>query len=137
MRFVLFSLLALTAFAAEEPKAKAPEKAPTERALSETELLKFKLAVANVALLRKQYDVDKFETEVKQYTSEEDSVIIEACRTVGVLPDGIQKGECGFTAGVGPDGKALLGADGKPVQARVWKNVPEKPKNEAKPEERK
>ncbi len=132
MKLLLLTVLVTCTLSAQSTKLNPSKKEetqtlPSERNLEEKEALKFKLAVANVLLLRKTFDIDKYETELKPFNDEQNSIIVAACKSVGVDQAGIQKGECGFNAGVGPDGKILLGADGKPVQPRVWKNIPPLP----------
>lgn len=103
----------------KEPAANPPT-VPTERPLSEAESLKLQLTTAKIQLLRDKYQVDQFEKDVKPISDEQFAIFEAACISVGVDKDKIRS-ECGLNTGVGPDGKPIMGPDGKQVPARVWK----------------
>lgn len=92
---------------------------PTERPLTETELLKIRATTAEIKLLRDEYKVDEFNQKVQPKSAEQLAVFTAACKSVGVPEDKIQT-ECGIATGFDQDGKPMNGADGKPVQPKVW-----------------
>lgn len=118
------SAMILTAQDAKVAPKDTPKEAPkSERNMTETESLKIQLAAAKIQLLREQFKIEDFNKQVEPLSSEQYAVVAAACKSVGVPEDKIQT-ECGVSTGVGPDGKPQMGADGKPVQARVWWNKP-------------
>ena len=113
-----------------DPNGVAPTieaaKAPSDRPLTETEALKAKLALTEIKLLRKEFDIDNYEKKAAEPQAEYSAVVIAACASVGVAQDKITT-ECGFQTGIGQDGKPILSPDGKPIQAHVWRAVPAAP----------
>ncbi len=123
--FLLAASAALIfAQAAKVDKApSSPSAAPTERPLTETESLKLQLTMAQISLLNKKYDIEKYQAELKPLVEEQQAVAMAACHSVGVSDDKVQT-ECALVTGVGQDGKPTMGQDGKPVQAKVWHQIP-------------
>ncbi len=100
-----------------------PSAAPTERPLTETESLKLQLTMAQISLLNKKYDIEKYQAELKPLVEEQQAVALAACKSVGVPDDKVQT-ECALQTGIGQDGKPTMGQDGKSVQAKVWHAIP-------------
>lgn len=133
MKLLIIAAIAASILSAAEatvaPATELPK--PTERSLTEVELLKTRLANQTVQLIRKKYDIDKAEQEMQPAQQEYTTVVIEACKSVGVALDKIQT-ECGFTTGRANDDTVQKGPDGKPVPAKVWKIVPAQSATETK-----
>lgn len=105
----------------------APTAAPAERSLSESEVLKIRLSMAQVQLLQDKYKLQDYQKEVKPLLDEQESIVTTACLSVGIPADKV-KTECAINTGVDGDGKPLMNPDGKPVQGKVWWNRPAEPK---------
>jgi|SRR5579864_911705 len=104
------------------------QPATTERALSESEVLKVQLATTELQLLQERYKIAEYQKEAQPIQEKQMAVLKAACLSVGV-PETKMQTDCGISTGYGADGKPILGADGKQVPARVW--------NAAKPAEKK
>lgn len=124
--FAASAVLMITAFAQDakmSPTAPAGPTQATERALSENEVLKLQLSIANAQLLQDKYRIQEYQKEIQSISDEQEKIFFEACKSVGVPADKI-KTECQVTTGMGPDGKPVMGQDGKPMQGKVWWNKP-------------
>lgn len=126
MKIVLIAALAASVLSAAEsapvvPTGESPKS--TERSLTEVETLKTRLANNTIQLIRKKYDIDKAEQEMRPAQQEYTTVVIEACKSVGVALDKINT-ECGFVSGRNPDDSVQNDPSGKPVAAKVWKITP-------------
>lgn len=122
---ILFAATAALMFGQEAKVAVPPSSIPTvtERALSELEVTKLQLSIAQIELLQKKYDIEKYQAELKPHLDAQQAIVGAACKSVGVAEDKITT-DCGLSTGIGQDGKPAMGADGKPVQARVWHATP-------------
>lgn len=96
---------------------------PTERPLTDVEILKIRATTAEIRNLQEEYKLEEFNQKVKPKSTEQMAVYQAACQSVGVPPDKMQT-ECGLATGFDQDGKQLTGADGKPVAPRVWHVMP-------------
>src|SRR5271166_3529226 len=104
MRLLLIPAIAASMLSAAEataPPANEPPKL-SERNLTEVEVLKVRLSNQTIQLVRKKYDIDKAEQEMQPAQQEYTTVVIEACKSVGVSIDKINT-ECGFVSGRNPD----------------------------------
>ena len=122
---VLASLAASTMFAQDAKmvsKDAPPTVAPADRPLTEAEVLKWQNAGLNITLLLKEYKIDDYLKAVEPHQRAKQELAEAACASIGVPKDKVQS-ECGFSDGTGPDGKPLMGADGKPTPAHVWRIV--------------
>lgn len=136
MRLMLIAALVATMYGQEAAKMEAPkgtaaQSAPTERHLTENEVLKLKLSQAQIQLLQKDYKIEEYQSKLKPLSEEQVSIAKSACLSVGV-PEakillGSPENECGINMGVGPDGNPVMGPDGKPQVARVWWARPAEP----------
>lgn len=131
MRIVTLAALAALTLSAQDvkvdPKSITPTPPPTERQLTETETLKLQLAAAKIALLNKQFDIAGYNKELIPIQAEQNAIAMAACKSVGIPEELIKQGQCGLNLGIDNDAKPMLGADGKPVAARVWWNKPAPP----------
>ena len=84
-----------------------PPSGPTERKIEEVDVLKLKLAAANIEMLNKDYKVEEYRTKVQGFMDEQLSVAQRLCKSVGV-PDMLMSSQCKFDLG------------GKDKEARVW-----------------
>lgn len=138
-------LTAFTAILAAQPAQKpAPEKpatiaAPSERALTDDEVLKLSLANSQIEVLRAKFGIEELEKKYKEWqaavaqiAARQEVIVKAACTSVGVAEADIPNGGCGLSLGVDTTGKALNGQDGKPLASRVWKEV-KKPQMAALP----
>lgn len=127
----LFALAALAALSfgqdSKMVSPPAPLPPPTERALSETEVLKLQNSLLQMQVLNKDYKIDEYNSKAKPIIDAQQAIAVAACKSVGVPEEKITT-ECGITTGIGQDGKPTMGADGKPVQPRVWWQKPESAK---------
>jgi hypothetical protein len=131
---LLLILAALSAVAFSQEAAKVAPPAPppaantAERKLSEDDVNKFLLAQAQAQLLRSKYKQDDFDKEIAPINERMKTLATGYCRSVGVPEAKILFGqpgnECGLAIGINPDGKAITGADGKPIESRVWWEKP-------------
>lgn len=94
----------------------------SERPLSEVELLKLQLSMANVKLLQDKYKLAEYQREVQPEGDKQEKIVTEICLSIGVPADKI-KTDCGLQTGLDAEGKPVLGQDGKPVPAKAWKVV--------------
>lgn len=138
MKHLLIAALAAFTLAAQPAAKPEPSPAsvtaapsPTERALSETEVLKLTNANLKIKLLGEKFKLDEYRKEAEAITSEQNAVAVTMCLSVGVPKEFVQT-QCGVNLGVDPDGKPLLGPDQKPVQPRVWWQRPAAPPVEEK-----
>jgi hypothetical protein len=105
----------------------APAKPPSERSLSETEVLKMQNWMLEADRIQKFYKVDEFNEKMKPISMAQHAQYIEACYSIGLTDAEIAAQECGFNIGIDLDGKPIMGPDGKPMPAKVWKIEPAKP----------
>lgn len=127
-RMICFAALAAMSLSAQDAKIATPAapiapdvKTSSERALSENELLKLQLTQAKIELLQKKYDTEGFQKEVKPLSDEQQAIFQAACESVGVPKD--KMAECRLQTGLDEHGKQAIGPDGKPVEAKVWREV--------------
>ncbi len=131
MKKLLLLGAALSAITFGQNAKAAPGDTPapaqiTDRQLTETEALKLQLIAAKVQLLQDKYKIQAYNEELQPLSAEQLSIAKAVCASVGVAEDKINS-ECGLNLGIGADGKALLGADGKPAPTRVWNAKPPVP----------
>lgn len=120
MRLMIVAAMAALSVMGQDAKvAPAPEKTaaanPSERPLTEVEVLKLKLAMSQIENLNTKYKIEDYQKEVAPISAEQRAVAVAACKSVGVPEDKVEK-ECGLSFGKGPDGKD--------VSPRVWKIPP-------------
>lgn len=125
MKLLFIAAIAASILSAAEATVTPVSEPPksNERSLTEVEILKTRLDNKTIQLIRKKYDIDKAEQEMQPAQQDYTSVVIEACKSVGVALDKIQT-ECGFSTGRNPDDTAVNDPAGKPVAAKVWKITP-------------
>ena len=131
MRIILLTLLAsVPIFAQTKPETSQPQKAITERPLTESETTKAQLAFTQLLLLQKQFNVEEHQKQISDFQKAAQTpqlnnyaVVVEACKSVGVQEKDIQT-QCGFTNGLDQTGKPMLDQNGKPVPPKVWKIQP-------------
>lgn len=104
----------------------APAKPPLERALTDTEILKMQNNMLQVDRIQKDYKIQEFNEKVKPFSNAQQAQYVEACHSIGLTDAEISAQLCGYNIGIDLDGKPLIGADGKPTPARVWKIEPAK-----------
>jgi len=121
-KLIIFLVFATAAYSEEVKKPETPPQ-PTERVLTETELLKLQLAAAKIQIIHDRYKFDDMQKELKPIVDEQNSVAMAMCQSIGIPPEMIQT-QCGINLGTDQAGKQVMGPDGKPVQARVWWNRP-------------
>jgi|SRR5579885_851730 len=122
MRLMIVAALAALSVFGQDAKVSPSESKggaqPTERPLSEVEVLKLKLAMSQIENLQAKYKIDEFNKEAQPISAEQRAIAVAACKSVGVAEANVEK-ECGIAFGKGPDGKE--------VAPRVWKiSLPEK-----------
>lgn len=127
MKRVIFAACVCAAVLSAQDAKVAPAPAPpapaSERALSETEVLKLQLTAAKIELLQKKYDTAGFQKEVQPLSDQQAAIVQAACESVGIAKDKVQA-ECRIQTGIDQDGKPVVGPDGKPVQPKVWREIP-------------
>ena len=117
MRLMIVAALAALSVFGQDAKVAPDAKSavPTERALSEVEVLKLKLATSQIENLQKDYKISEYQEKVQPIAAEQRRVAVAACASVGVAEANVER-ECGLSFGKGPDGKELM--------PRVWKIQP-------------
>ena len=133
--FVLAAMAALMnaqAPVAAKPEATVPKAstAPLERKFTPEEIEKLSLYGAQFQVIRNQHKADEleknyreFQTDIAPIAAKQRAIVEAACAEIGVPKEKVDAGECGVTFGIGPDGKPINGADGKPVESKVWRMI--------------
>ncbi len=131
----LFLMIAFTGltFAQAPVTAKMDQKtltaptAPAERPLTKEESLGLQLTQTRIVRLQEHYKISEYQAAIQSIGAEGQAIFTNACRSIGIPEDKIAT-ECQYNTGVDADGKPIMGADGKPLAARVWWEVPKETK---------
>lgn len=118
MKLLLIAALAAAfSLSAEEPKVQ-------DRPLTDAEGLSTRLDNQKIQVKRKEYKLDDFEKDIQEAQTHFAQTVIDACKSIGIPIEKAQT-DCGFSNGHDPaTDKILLGQDGKPIPAHVWKLPP-------------
>lgn len=127
----LMLLAALAAMTLSAQNAKVAETAPStpaatvpsQRALTEAEVLKVRLDMQKIKNLQDEFKIAEFNKKAQPISDDEQTVFIVACRSVGIPDDKIQS-ECALNTGYNPDDTPILDKDGKAIQSFVKWNKP-------------
>jgi len=114
MKFVLLMTLTL-AVMAEDVKP-----LPAERPLTKEEILALQVDELRITRLQDQYKISEYQSKANPIFATHNEKIQALCISIGIPQDKIVV-ECKFTTGVDMDGNPVVGPDGKPVAARVWR----------------
>lgn len=129
MKFLFLAAFAAFTLFAQEKKA-----THDERPLTADEVWHARWTISEIDRINQKFEITKYHGEVDPVTTDQQSMILEWCKSVGVSDMAkVQSGECQFTTGIGPDGKPINDATGKPIPPRVWRVKPPEP---AKPEKK-
>lgn len=130
MKILAIALILTFALSAQEaakvpaPKNEPTASAQTERPLTEAEIWHLKDTVSELSILDSTYKIEEYNAKKNALLADQMSVVRPACESVGVAAEKISA-ECGVTIpGKDKDGKAILGADGKPMTGKVWNSKP-------------
>lgn len=122
------AVLSAQASVAAKPEAPPAKEAvaPSERSLTEVEVLKFQNAVKDIVILREKFKIDDFQKQAATFSQIQQGIYRTACASIGIAPQDIEK-TCGFDPAVDGNGVQVNGPDGKPQAARVWRIMPPAP----------
>lgn len=129
MLFAATAALMISAYGQDAKVAQppaTPTAAPSERMLTEADLLKYQVSALQIDRLRKIYKIDEFNEKVQPYSSDQQAWYVATCKSIGLTDEQIKAQECGVNVGIDLDGKPITGQDGKPVVSRVWHADPPK-----------
>jgi hypothetical protein len=104
--------------------APLPVKVPTERPLTDLEVAKMQNYMLQIDRLQKEFKIQEFNEKVKPFSTAQQAQYAEACHSIGLTDAEIAAQVCGYNVGVDLDGKPILGPDGKPTPAKVWRITP-------------
>src|SRR5579862_8304271 len=101
MKFVLAAALAAFSVYAQDVKtgseqavAPAPDKpVPSERQLTEAEVLRLQLDSAKAQLLQDKYKLAEYQQELAPIMNDQEQLAIAACKSIGI-PDALIRTQC-------------------------------------------